>query len=376
MSELRFVGPELGGGLFGTSKSKRHLNKYRIIKSSIYGSYIEITIKNSETRAKCDVEDEYVLEQYVWRYHNDVIETIITEDGYRTVTKLKSLILDVKDHITHLNGDIFDCRKCNLKILQQKTTPELNYIDEKISIPDAPKIKKVGKWFGGKPGGCTTQTSNSSVKVRFSSPALDQNFTIADHGDIKKALVAATKFRYEEADRRGLVRNKMRIVTSSNEENYLEVQGNNDRTFICDLEDIKTVKRATWSITKNTSSAYYVTHSQRQKSELKAERFHNLVVDYPVVDHINGNGCDNRKINLRDGSGGTNARNMVKRKDNKSGVTGVTFTKGVWIVQWPEGGKRRSKAFGTSYGGIEAAKKAAITFRLQKNAELNIQIRQ
>ena len=45
------------------------------------------------------------------------------------------------------------------------------------------------------------------------------------------------------------------------------------------------------------------------------------------IDHINGNGLDNRISNLRDVDGSTNLRNQKKNKHNTSGFTGVYWNK-------------------------------------------------
>jgi len=54
-----------------------------------------------------------------------------------------------------------------------------------------------------------------------------------------------------------------------------------------------------------------------------------------VVDHIDGNGTNNRIENLREVSTAENQRNLKKRSDNLSGVTGVHFSasKQKWIAQ-------------------------------------------
>lgn len=52
------------------------------------------------------------------------------------------------------------------------------------------------------------------------------------------------------------------------------------------------------------------------------------------IDHINGNGADNRPCNLRDVTHQENLRNQRRSKNNTSGTTGVNFFKrdGNWMA--------------------------------------------
>ena len=44
-----------------------------------------------------------------------------------------------------------------------------------------------------------------------------------------------------------------------------------------------------------------------------------------VIDHINGDGTDNRIINLRDVTQEENAKNVKRHKTNKTGLSGVSY---------------------------------------------------
>lgn len=54
---------------------------------------------------------------------------------------------------------------------------------------------------------------------------------------------------------------------------------------------------------------------------------HNFVTGLPFVDHVNRDGLDNRRANLRPATKSQNAMNARIRSDNTSGFKGVTLTR-------------------------------------------------
>jgi hypothetical protein len=65
-----------------------------------------------------------------------------------------------------------------------------------------------------------------------------------------------------------------------------------------------------------------------------------LEVGEGQVDHINGDGLDNRRSNLRMASIGQNASSKKRRRDNTSGFKGVSRNGSRWRAVVNTGGKR------------------------------------
>jgi hypothetical protein len=100
---------------------------------------------------------------------------------------------------------------------------------------------------------------------------------------------------------------------------------------IVDDDDFDRLVGATWRAQKNYSTWYAV-------SNINNFYMHRLVCNAAqslVVDHINGNGLDNRKENLRAVSLALNNLNSKMNRNNTSGYRGVVLDKrtGKWSAQ-------------------------------------------
>ncbi len=94
--------------------------------------------------------------------------------------------------------------------------------------------------------------------------------------------------------------------------------------------------------------------------------------NYPIgnVDHINQNRADNRICNLRDVNHSTNMKNQKKRKDNKSGTSGVIWNSKTnrWRARITVDSKKIHLGyFGLYNEAVNARKNAEILYGFHEN---------
>lgn len=84
-----------------------------------------------------------------------------------------------------------------------------------------------------------------------------------------------------------------------------------------------------------------------------------------VVDHIDGNPCNNNISNLRVVSTAENARNVVTSKESNTGYKGVTFSDNMYVSHWRYNFKPLTKTFSCATYGNELAIALAVEHRHQ-----------
>lgn len=122
-----------------------------------------------------------------------------------------------------------------------------------------------------------------------------------------------------------------------------------DRVALVDDEDYERVVAAgPWYVRSHGYTNYAL-------SGKVSWQMHSFIMDGVGVDHINGDGLDNRRSNLRFANQSQNMANQRLRSDNTSGYKGVTGPRGkagVWMAQIYHRGRNKNLGY---YATAEAA---------------------
>jgi len=101
-----------------------------------------------------------------------------------------------------------------------------------------------------------------------------------------------------------------------------QIQLTQGKVALVDDEDYEYLNQWKWH--------YSLGYAVRTFSDKKTIWMHRLILNTPdnlQTDHINGNGLDNQKKNLRACNHSENQRNKKRRADNTSGYIGVSWRK-------------------------------------------------
>ena len=232
-------------------------------------------------------------------------------------------------------------------------------------------------WKNGKPFGCIYYYEGQSgdwfnFVFKYKGKHVSKCFNVIHYNNSKEeAKKAAGLYQKMISDNMGMTKNQYRYVYDKHfRVDYLEVKLQNGIIMKCDENHLPIVEERIWTANKSKGKkTYYVKSRESKKRNQQYALFHRLAFpEYEQVDHINGDGLDNRRINIREGKGRINALNKSKLfKNNSSGFKGVFRENGKtprWCAQWNNiEGKRKKKSFSVFKYGEEQAKQKAIHFR-------------
>lgn len=140
-------------------------------------------------------------------------------------------------------------------------------------------------------------------------------------------------------------------------------QGNpitaNPQMIIVDTWDFHFLSDFRWDIQKAGKTFYAARKEKIGFRKYRKIYLHRVIINPPAgyeIDHINRNGLDNRRENLRIVTHSDNMKNMRRHSDSKSQFKGVHLFKstGKWQAQISNNGKRIH--LGYFHSEIDAAK--------------------
>lgn len=107
---------------------------------------------------------------------------------------------------------------------------------------------------------------------------------------------------------------------------------------IVDDEDYDWLRAHKWVVFRHEYKDAFWCYASRHSSKVEGRKtilMHRVILDCPdglVIDHINGNGLDNRCCNLRICTQEQNLRNRQLHRSNRSGYHGVQASRGKWCA--------------------------------------------
>lgn len=96
------------------------------------------------------------------------------------------------------------------------------------------------------------------------------------------------------------------------------------KVALVDDADFESLNQFKWHAAKIGGVFYALRYARDLKQHV---RMHIELLGYKGIDHIDGNGLNNQRSNLRPASVAQNNRNVGLRRDNRSGFKGVSFHK-------------------------------------------------
>lgn len=235
------------------------------------------------------------------------------------------------------------------------------------------KFTIINEWEGGITAGSLCFIKNAYV-VRFQD-GTRKTFSLFNYETLEDAKRQAEEYRTLQSLEKGLTKNQYRLIECDTEGTYYELKLQKDFVMKLDMDDLKFTQEYAWCAKKGRDEGRYYAIQSNRKDCKSYKLFHRVLFpEYTQVDHINRDGLDNRRKNLRAVSSAENNINQKKRVDNKSGKTGIHYSNydKCWIVQWPEDGKRKKKSFSESKYGYDGAKLMAINHRQKMDNKLGL----
>lgn len=222
--------------------------------------------------------------------------------------------------------------------------------------------------------------NNNLIPYGYCHCGCGERTTILTFSHSKLGLVKGEPRRFikghhQRVERRQVTPSEIRVDASSNTAHVKLSQG---RWATIDLDDLERVRDMRWFAYKSGHGNTFYARSNGRDSAGKpvAIHMHRLIMGDPhgmQVDHIDGDGLNNRRTNLRTATNQQNSWNDGKRSTNKSGYKGVSWKSRnkKWVAQIGAGGVKRHLGLFSSATEAARAYDAAAREEFGEFARLN-----
>lgn len=124
--------------------------------------------------------------------------------------------------------------------------------------------------------------------------------------------------------------------------NTLEIPLTQGRVAVIDVEDADLIAPYKWHAVRHRRTFYAVRAVKLDSGDRKQRYMHSVITEFATTDHINGDGLDNRRDNLRSASQSQNLGNRRKTTPGSSQFKGVSWSRprSKWQVQIQQDGRR------------------------------------
>lgn len=99
-----------------------------------------------------------------------------------------------------------------------------------------------------------------------------------------------------------------------------------------DDADHELISKFFWCVVPNRKTFYAMTRLPQGNKKYKTLRMHQLFLSGKPIDHIDGNGLNNQRVNLRRCTNQQNNFNQAISSRNKSGYKGVHYHSGKYVA--------------------------------------------
>ena len=234
----------------------------------------------------------------------------------------------------------------------------------KIDLQDITRVIQAARWFRGSKSAAVCETPEGELGLARFILGLPKRtktkFLSDDHTDYRrsnlKAVIAPVIIRRpNRVPNNSRIEQEHAVIELTNQQGLVQCEAIVD---IIDLQRVLDYGRW-WKASKSNSWTLYA--SSDGKKETGRVKMHRLVMQAQgklQVDHINGNGLDNRRDNLRFVTQTENQQNRPRANKNNSssGTKNVYFHKasGRWVVLIVVEGKRWSGGYFVTQAEAEA----------------------